>query len=132
MNSITKRLLYLWGTVVSAWPLGHSLAECDVPLPVTVKSLGIGIGNFLIKGLIFVRQNFEILKVYNGYRYWYREFFIFSGGIGTGIEKIWYRKEVPKKSIGISIENNWYRKKVSVSVSFNILGTVTHCSLDNM
>ena len=39
MNSITKRLLYLWGTVVSAWPLGHSLAECDVPVPVPVKSL---------------------------------------------------------------------------------------------
>ena len=28
---------------------------------------------------------------------------------------------------GIGIENIWYRKKVSVSVSFKIMGTVTHC-----
>ena len=27
-------------------------------------------------------------------QYWYWEFFIFSGGIGTGIENIWYRKKV--------------------------------------
>ena len=30
------------------------------------------------------------------------------------------------KSTGIGIENIWYRKKLSVSVSSNILGTVTH------
>ena len=56
-----------------------------------------------------------------------------SGGIGTGIGKIWYRKKVsepvsekfgPEKSIGIGIENIWYRKKESVAVAFKILGTV--------
>ena len=61
--------------------------------------------------------------------------FIFSGGIGTGIGKIWYRKKSRNryrkkfgtgKSTGIGIGNIWYRKKVSVSVSFEILGTVTH------
>ena len=31
-----------------------------------------------------------------------------------------------QKSAGIGIETIWYRKKVSVLVSFNILGTVTH------
>ena len=37
----------------------------------------------------------------------------------------WYRKYlVPKKSTGIGIENIWYRK--IISVSFKILGTVTH------
>ena len=54
--------------------------------------------------------------------------FLFFSGIGTGIGKKWYRKKVSepvsekfgtKKSTG-------YRKKVSVSVSFNILGAVTH------
>ena len=63
--------------------------------------------------------------------------FHFVGGIGTGIGKYWYRKKVSEpvsenfgteKSTGIGIENIWYRKKVLVSVSFNILGTVTHCS----
>ena len=52
--------------------------------------------------------------------------------LGTGIGKIGYQKKVSEpvsekfgtgKSTGI--ENIWYRKKVSVSVSFNILGTVT-------
>ena len=77
--------------------------------------------------------------VINGYRY--REFFIFSGVIGIDTGKIWYRKKsqnryrkkvsepeefVTKKSTGIGIENIWYWKKVSVSVSLNILGTVTH------
>ena len=61
--------------------------------------------------------------------------FHISGGIGTGIEKIWYRKKVSepvsrkfgtKKRTGIGIENIWYRTKVSISVSFNIFGTVTH------
>ena len=32
-----------------------------------------------------------------------------------------------EKSTGIGIEKIWYRKKVLVSVSFNILGTVTLC-----
>ena len=54
---------------------------------------------------------------------------------GTGISKIWYWKKVLElvsekfgtdKSTSIGIENIWYRKKVSVSVSFNIFGTVTH------
>ena len=36
--------------------------------------------------------------------------FIFSGGIGTGIVKNWYRK----KSLGTGIVKIWYRKKVSV------------------
>ena len=37
-----------------------------------------------------------------------------------------------EKSTSISIENIWYRKKVSVSVSFNIFGTVTHWSGDGL
>jgi len=68
---------------------------------------------------------------------------IFSGSIGTGIGKNWYRKKVsepvsvkfgigkksrnryrknlvPEKSTGIGIVNIWYRKKVSVPVSFKI------------
>merc|ERR1712141_207681 len=77
--------------------------------------------------------------------YRYREFpvpgiFIFFGGIGTGIGKIWYRKKVPvsvsekfgtgkkyryryrknlvpEKSTGIGIGKIWYRKKVSEPVS---------------
>ena len=61
--------------------------------------------------------------------------FHFFGGIGTGIGTNWYRKKVSEpvlekfgteKSTGIGIENIWCQKKVSVSVSFNILGTVTH------
>ena len=52
--------------------------------------------------------------------------FIFFGGIGTGIGKIWYRKKyryryrknlVPEKSTGIGIGKIWYRKKVSEPVS---------------
>ena len=51
--------------------------------------------------------------------------FHISGGIGTGIGKIWYRKKsrnryrknlVPEKSTGIGIENIWYRKKLSVKI----------------
>jgi len=66
-------------------------------------------------GKDFRRQNFGILKIYNGYRYRNREFFIFSGGIGTGIGKIWYRKKVSEpvsekfgtgKSTGIGIGKN--------------------------
>ena len=69
----------------------------------------------------------------------------FFDGIGTGIEKIWYRKKsrnrsrknlVPKKvsepvsknfgtekSLGIGLEKFWYRKKISKPVSkfFRIL-----------
>ena len=67
-----------------------------------------------------------------------REFFNFFDGIGTGIEKIWYRKKsrnrsrkklVPKKvsepvseklgtekSLGIGLEKIWYRKKISEPV----------------
>ena len=61
----------------------------------------------------------------------YREFpvpgiFHIFGGIGTGIEKNWYRKKsrnryrknlVPEKSLGTSIGKIWYRKKVSEPVS---------------
>ena len=60
---------------------------------VTGKSLGTSIGFFFDSGTDFRRQNLGILKIYNGYRYRYREFNIFSGGIGTGIGKIWYRKK---------------------------------------
>ena len=51
--------------------------------------------------------------------------FHFSGGIGTGIGKIWYRKKVSEpvsvkfgigKSFGTGIGKIWYRKKVPVSV----------------
>ena len=67
-----------------------------------------------------------------------REFFNFFDGIGTGIEKIWYRKKsrnrsrkklVPKKvsepvseklgtekSLGIGLKKIWYRKKISEPV----------------
>ena len=51
----------------------------------------------------FRRQHLGILKIYNGYQY--QKFLIFSGGIGTGIEKIWYWK----KSLGTDIEKIWYR-----------------------
>ena len=66
-------------------------------------------------------------------RYWKN--LVPEKSLRTGIGKIWYRKKsrnryredlVPTKSTGIGIKNIWYRKKVSVSVSFNILGTVTH------
>ena len=57
--------------------------------------------------------------------YWYRKFtvpgtFHFFGGIGTGIRKIWYRKNVSepvsvkfgiRKSLGTGIGKVWYRKK---------------------
>ena len=36
-----------------------------------------------------------------------------------------------EKRTGIGIENIWYRKKVLVSVSFKILGTVTHWQMHN-
>ena len=59
---------------------------------------------FVPELLNFRRQNFEILKIYNGYRY----------RIGTGnllfflvvSEKFWYRK-----SPGIGLGKFWYRKK---------------------
>ena len=66
MNSITKRLLYLWGTVVSTWPLGHSLAECDVPVP------GIpGTGNFQERKTFRkkIPQRKTEKKPYGTYRY---------------------------------------------------------------
>ena len=91
--------------------------------------------------LSFHHQNSNKPKVANhqSVTYRYREFpvlgfFLFFSGIGTGTF-YWYRKKVSEpvsekfgteKSTGISIENIWHRKKVSVSVSFNILGTVTH------
>ena len=57
------------------------------------------------------------------YRNRYRKKLVPEKNIGTGIGKIWYRKK----------SRNRYRKnlvpeKVPVSVSFNILGTVTHWS----
>jgi len=57
--------------------------------------------------------------------------FIFSGGIGTGIGKIWYRKKVSEpvsvkfgtgKSLGTGIGKNLVPEKVPVSVS-KIFGT---------
>ena len=51
----------------------------------------------------------------------------FFDGIGTGIEKIWYRKKSwnrsrnffgTEKILGTGLEKFWYRKKVSESVSF--------------
>ena len=53
----------------------------------------------------FCCQNFGILKIYNGYRY--REFFIFSSGIVTGIGKFG-----TGKSLRTGIGQIWYRKKV--------------------
>ena len=50
--------------------------------------------------------------------------FIFSGGIGTGIVKILYRKKSRNR-----YRKNLVPKKVPVSVSFEILGTVTHCHI---
>ena len=105
------------------------------------------VSEFFDTGIDFCRQNLGILKIYNGYWYRYRDFFIFSGGIG----KVWYRKQVSEPvSVKFGIEKksrNRYRKnlvpekkyryryryqkylvpekKVSVSVLFNILGTVT-------
>ena len=64
--------------------------------------------------------------IYNGYRYRNRELFIFSGGIGNGIEKMWFRKKVsepiPVKFGTGKKSRNRYRKnlvpeKVPVSVS---------------
>ena len=52
--------------------------------------------------------------------------FHISGGIGTGIGKIWYRKKVSEpvsvklslgKRLRTGIGKIWYRKKVPVSVS---------------
>ena len=47
-------------------------------------------------------------------------------GVGKSLET--FGKFGTEKSTGIGIGNIWYRNKVSVSVSFKILGTVTHCS----
>ena len=69
--------------------------------------MGTGTGNFSLFCL---------------YRNWYRTNLVPEKSLRTGIGKIG-----PEKSTGIGIGNIWYRKKVSVSVSFNILGTVTHC-----
>ena len=103
-------------------------------------------------GTEFRCQNLGILKIYNGYRYrigtgtenfsflwWYRNRYrknlVPEKSLGTGIGQIWYRKKVSEpvsekfgteKSTGIGIKNIWYRKKVSVTVSFNILDTITH------
>ena len=82
-------------------------------------------------GADFCCQNFGIQKISNGYRNRYREFFIFSGGIGTGIGKIWYRKKVSepvsvKFGIGKKSRNRYRKnlvpKKVPVSLS-KIFGT---------
>ena len=99
-------------------------------------------------------QQLGILKIYNGYRYrigtgtenfsflwWYRNRYrknlVPEKSLRTGIGQIWYRKKVSEpvsgkfgtvKSIGIGNENILYQKKVSVSVSFDILGAVTHWS----
>jgi len=101
----------------------------------TEKSLGIGIEKKLVPKKVsesvskkfgtrtnFRRQNLEIFKIYNGYRNRYREFVIFSGGIGTGIGKICYRKKSRNRS----------RKKFGTEKSpgigiVQILGLVTHC-----
>ena len=61
-------------------------------------------------GADFFCQHFGIRNISNGYRNRYREFVIFSGGTGTGIGKICYRKKsrnryrkylVQEKGIGI-------------------------------
>ena len=87
----------------------------------TGKSLGTGIGKIWYRkkvsepvsekfgtGADFCCQNCGIQNVSNGYRNRYREFLIFSGGIG----KIWYRK-----SLETGIGKIWYWKKVSEPVS---------------
>ena len=87
------------------------------------KSIGTGIGKIWYRKKVsepvsekfgtrtdFCRQNFGILKIYNGY--WYH--------IGTGTGNCsffrWYRNRyrkylVPEKRTGIGIVNIWYRKK---------------------
>merc|ERR1711989_57010 len=109
--------------------LGISIEKNLVPK----KSLGIGLGKIWYRkkvsepvlekfgtGTNFRRQNLEILKIYNEYWYRYREFVIFSGGIGTGIGKIWYQKESwnqsrkkfgTEKGPGTGLGKFWYRKK---------------------
>ena len=70
-------------------------------------------------GTYFRCQNLGILKIYNGYQY--QEFFIF-----LEVSELVSEKFGTEKSTRIGVENIWYQKKVSVSVSFNILGTVTN------
>ena len=73
----------------------------------------------VVTGTEVRRQNFGILKIYIGYRtVWVQVsgIFIFCGGVGTGIGKIWYRKTFSepvsvKFGIGTGIEKIWYRKK---------------------
>ena len=74
-------------------------------------------------------------------RYQYREFFIFSAGIGTGIEKIWYRKKVSEpvsekfgtgKSICIGIVQNFGYLHPLVPTSLDVLAVaalLTACSV---
>ena len=96
------------------------------------KSLGTGIGKIWYRkksrnwNLYFCCQNLGIYKICDGYRY--RK--------GTGIRNFhffwWYRNRyqinlVPKKVSEPVSEIFGIGKKVSVSVLFEILGTVTHC-----
>merc|ERR1712130_455474 len=91
--------------------------EFDVPVP------GIpGIGNF---------------SYFWWYRNRYRKKLVPEESLGTGIGKIWYWKKVSepvseKFGTGKKSRNRYQKKfgtgkKVSVSVSFNILSTVTLC-----
>merc|ERR1712218_623980 len=103
-----------------------------VPEPVSEKfGTGKRSRNRYRKNLVPEQIFVAIWKIYNGYRYRNREFFIFSGGIGTGIGKIWYRKKVSEpvsvkfgtgKSLGTGIGKNLVPEKVPVSVS-KIFGT---------
>merc|ERR1711908_31546 len=104
---------------------------------VPIKSLGTGIGKIWYRkkvsepvsekfdtGTEFRRQNLEILKIYNGYRYRIgtgtENFFIFlvvsepvSEKFGTGKKsRNRYRSNlVSEKSLGTGIGKIWYRKK---------------------
>ena len=84
------------------------------------KSLGTGIGQIWYREKVSepVSEKFGTGKkyrngyrkvlipelIFNGYRYRYREFFIFSGGIG----KIWYRKKVSEPVTEFFCYRNWF------------------------
>ena len=83
--------------------------------------------NLHIYGEQSVMYRYREFFIFWWYRNWYGKKLVPEKSLGTGIGKIWYRKK--------SQNQYWhrkkyrYRKKVSISVSFNILGTVTHCTM---
>ena len=102
----------------------------------TEKSLGTGLGkiryqkksrNRSRKNLVPKKISKPVLKFFRLFvLIWVlvssrsRDFCTFLDGIGTGLEKIWYRKKSrnrsrkkmsTEKSLGIGLEKFWYRKK---------------------